>query len=148
MHLDLAVAPRRAAEAAFFDDGASDGDDDIPRIRLEDLSEFELAQLAMLLIGSYEPRTVLDADHPDDIVSEADPRLVQALAALDGAALARLGQTWQEVLAQNDALPAAADRPATALAALHDLARLATDRRHTLLYTQHIDGEDPTLDDT
>ncbi|MBL8438771.1 MAG: hypothetical protein JNM61_11280 [Zoogloeaceae bacterium] len=145
MHLDLAVAPRRAAEAAFFDDGAGEGDDGIPRVRLEDISELALAQLSVVLTGGYEPRAVLDADHPDDIVSEADSRFVKALAALDGAGRDALLQRWRAALDHMGALPAEPTRPATALAVLHELAGLAAQHRHALLYTQHIDGEDPDL---
>lgn len=146
MHLDLAVAPRKSAEAAFFDDGG--GEDDIPRIRLDAFSEFELAHLAIALTGQFEPRLALDGDHPDDIVSEADPRFVAALAALPAAEAPPRLAAWTAALEAAGALPADPERLPTALAALQELAALAVSRRHSLLYTQSVDDEsfDPELD--
>jgi hypothetical protein len=144
MHLDLAVASRKSAEAAFFDDGSSE--DDIPRIRLENLSEFELAHLAIALVDQFEPRLALDADHPEDIVSEADPRFVAALATLPAEPQAALLARWASPLQAAGALPADPDRLPTALVALQELAALAVQRRHSLLYTQSI-GEDPLASD-
>jgi len=146
MHLDLAVAPRKSAEAAFFDDGGDE--DDIPRIRLEGLSEFELAHLAIQLTGQFEPRLALDSDYPEDIVSEADPRFVAALAALSADQVPGLLATWTAALKAAGSLPADPHRPSTALAALQELAALASERRHSLLYTQGLDDGsfDPDLD--
>jgi hypothetical protein len=146
MHLDLAVATRKSAEAAFFDDG--EGEDDIPRVRLEGLSEFELAHLAIQLTGQFEPRLALDGDCPEDIVSEADPRFVAALAALSADQRPTLVARWAAALEATGDLPADPDRLPTALAALQELAALATIRRHSLLYTQSLDGYtlDPELD--
>jgi len=146
MHLDLAVAPRKAAEAAFF--GEDDAEDDIPRIRLEGLSEFELAHLAILLAGDFEPRLALDGDCPEDIVSEADPRFVAALAKLPADRRTSLLADWAAVLAAAGSLPTDPDRLPTALQALEELAVIAVRRRHSLLYTQSLDDYslDPDLD--
>ena len=146
MHLDLAVAPRKSAEAAFFDQG--DSEDDIPRIRLEGLSEFELAHLAIQLAGQFEPRLALDADCPEDIVSEADPRFVAALAALAADHRTATVAAWAATLEAIGSLPAAPDRLPTALEALQELAILAAQRRHSLLYTQSLDDYplDPEFD--
>lgn len=146
MHLDLAVAPRKSAEAAFFDDG---GDEDgIPRIRLEGLSEFELAHLAFQLIGQFEPRLALDGDCPEDIVSEADPRFVAALAALPADQGPSLLAGWAAALHTAGSPPADPDRLPTALSALQELSAVAASRRHSLLYTQGLDDYalDPDLD--
>lgn len=146
MHLDLAVAPRKAAEAAFFgEDGA---EDDIPRIRLEGLSELELAHLAIQLAGHFEPRLALDGDCPEDIVSEADPRFVAALAKLPSARRTSLLADWAAALEAADSLPTDPDRLPTALQALEELAAIAVRRRHGLLYTQSLDDYslDPDLD--
>ena len=147
MHLDLAVAPHKAAEAAFF---ATDDDtpDEIPRIRLEGLSEFELAHLAIVLVKQFEPRLALDGDCPEDIVSEADPLFVRTLAAQPPEALPTLTAEWQQALrATGDAIP---DRPRleSALEAITELAVLAHQRRHALLYTQQLANYplDPELD--
>jgi hypothetical protein len=148
MHLDLAVAPRQAAEAAFFADGEAESDDDIPRIRLEGLSEFELAHLAMALVGQFEPRLALDGDCPEDIVSEADPRFVAALAALSPDRIPALLAAWAAALEAAASLPADPRRLPTAITALQELAALAARRRHGLLYTQSLDDYslDPELD--
>ena len=137
MHLDLAVAPRKAAEAAFFDDGGSE--DGIPRIRLDGLSEFELAHLAILVTGQFEPHLALDGDCPEDIVSEADPRFVTALAALAADQRPATVAAWAASLEATGSLPADTDRLPTALEALQELAILAAQRRHSLLYTQSLD---------
>jgi hypothetical protein len=146
MHLDLAVAPRKSAEAAFFDD--DEGEDDIPRIRLEGLSEFELAHLAIQLTGQFEPRLALDGDCPEDIVSEADPRFVAALGALPAGENAALIAQWAATLKAAGTVLAGPDRLPTALETLQELAALAIKRRHSLLYTQTLDGYalDPDLD--
>lgn len=148
MHLDLAVAPRKAAEAAFFDDAGDGGDDGIPRVRLENLSEFELAHLAIALTGSFEPRLALDGDCPEDIVSEADPAFVATLAALPADQRLALLTAWAAALDAAGSLPADPERLPTALAALQELAALAAERRHSLLYTQAMDDYplDPDLD--
>lgn len=139
MHLDLAVAPHKAAEAAFFatDDDAPDA---IPRIRLEGLTEFELAHLAIVLVQQFEPRLALDGDCPEDIVSEADPLFVRALAAQPPDALPPLAAQWEQALqATGDAIPDRS-RLETALVALTELSVLATQRRHALLYTQQLEN--------
>ena len=146
MHLDLAVAPRKSVEAAFF--GEDEAEDGIPRIRLEGLSEFELAHLAIALVGQFEPRLALDGDCPEDIVSEADPRFVAALAALSADQSQVLLARWVSILETTGSLPADPDRLPTALTALHELAVTAADRRQSLLYTQSLDdyAPDPELD--
>ena len=94
--LDIAIAARRDAERAFFDDGSdTDGDDGIARVRIEGLSDFELAHLGMLLAGGYTQRLVLDGDSADEIVTEMDPKLVAALAGLGEDALGDAASRWQ-----------------------------------------------------
>lgn len=146
MHLDLAIAPRKSAEAAFFE--GFEAEDEIPRIRLEGLSEFELAHLAIALTGRFEPRLALDGDCPEDIVSEADPDFVRALAALSADRYRPLLDDWRAALAAAGSLPADPERLPSALAALQELAVLAEKRRHNLLYTQSLDDYllDPDLD--
>lgn len=141
MHLDLAVAPRAQAEAAFFDDQAHDGGetDSIPRIRLEGLTEFELAALGALLKGSYEPRLALDGEYPEDVVSECDPSLTQTLAQTAPGALAALAQEWFDCLAGISPAGPSLQRLTSALEALLELALTAITRRHALLYTQQLD---------
>lgn len=148
MHLDLVVAHRKAAEAAFFDDQEAPEGDDIPRISLEGFSEFELAHLAILLTGQFEPRLALDGDYPEDIVSEADPALTPALAALTDLDAVPLLARWHAALGGEGATTPDPARLATALDTLRELASLAIARRHVLLYTQSLDEHilDPDLD--
>jgi hypothetical protein len=150
MHLDLAVAPRRQAETAFFaDDGEAEAaSDGIPRVRLEGLTEFELATLGGLLAGSFEPRLALDGDCPEDIVSECDPGLTRALAALAGPDLSALAIRWGHALADASPATPTRERLESALAVLRELASTAMARRHALLYTQELDQafDDPDLD--
>ncbi len=138
--LDLAVASRRDAERAYFDlEDSVAAADDIPRERIEDLSEFELAHLGMLLCAGYEPALVLDGDLPDEIITACDPRLVHALAELPAAALAPLADRWQAASGVTAGTPA--------LASLKALAEEARTRDLPLLYAQGSDrggaiGED------
>ncbi|MCB1888774.1 MAG: hypothetical protein KDH20_14295 [Rhodocyclaceae bacterium] len=129
--LDLAVASRRDAERAFFDLDDVPLEDDIPRERIEDLSEYELAHLGMLLCEGFEPDLVLDGDAPDEIVTACDPRLVAALAALSVAELPALALRWQVAGGHTEAT--------LALTALKDLAELARERAMPLLYAQGSD---------
>lgn len=139
--LDIALARRKDAERAFFEytDG-DDSDDDIPRLQLGGLSDFELAHLGMLLAGGYAPALVLDGDTPDEIVTEMDPRLVDALAALEAAALGGLAARWQA--ASGQAMPLD-----EALAALHDFAQRARAGGLAVLYAQGSDQAEDGFDD-
>ena len=137
--LDIALAAHKHAERAFFetDDGAAD---DIPRLRLPGLSDFELAHLGMLIAGGYNPRLVLDADDENDIVTEIDAQLVRALAVLAEADQPALAARWQHAAGHPFALD-------DALAALCDFARRARADRLPMLYAQGCDHRAGADDD-
>jgi len=93
--LDLAIAARNEAEQAFFESDGDAVEDDIPRLRLEPFSEFELAHLGMLLCDGFDPQLVLDGDAPDEVITACDAHLVAALARLTEDQLPPLAQRWQ-----------------------------------------------------
>ena len=139
--LDIAIAARRDAERAFFDDGSdTDGDDGIARVRLEGLSDFELAHLGMLLAGGYTPRLVLDGDSADEIVTEMDPKLVAALGGLGEDALGDAASRWQAAAGTERGL-------AEALATLREFARQARAAGLPVLYAQGSDLPDEEEDE-
>lgn len=96
MWLDFAIASKQDAERAFFDFDDIEAVDEIARLQLTDLSDFEMAHLGMLLCGGYDPELVLDGDDPDEIITACDPKLVRALAALHDDQLAKLASRWHE----------------------------------------------------
>ena len=137
--LDLAVASRRDAERAYFEFEDGTDEDEITRARLEDVSEFELAHLGMLLTDGFNPELVLDGDAPEDIVTACDPALVRALAGLGDSDAPDLARRWENAsgLASGDA----------ALDTLRDLAREASHRALPLLYAQGSDRGDTIAGD-
>jgi hypothetical protein len=145
LHLDIAVAPRRLAEAAFFESDATPAGDELPRARIDGVSEYELTVLARVLDRRFEPSLAVDSELPEDIISELDPRFVAALAATDQAIDALTAERWRAALA--DASPGVtSDRLAQILAALREFAQLSVARHHALLYTQCMDHEAPADD--
>jgi len=131
--LDLAIAARHEVEQAFFEGEDAEVEDDIPRLRLQPMSEFELAHLGMLLCDGFEPQLVLDGEAPDEVITACDPRLVAELASRPEAQLAPLAQRWQEASGVDDAM--------AALARLHAFARQAQALGKPLLYAQGDDRD-------
>ncbi len=133
--LDLAIAARHQAEQAFFEDEDDEAvvEDDIPRLRLEPMSEFELAHLGMLLCDGFEPQLVLDGEAPDEVITACDARLVAALANRPEDELAALARRWQAACG--------VDHAEAALVRLHALARQTQVLGKPLLYAQGSDRD-------
>ena len=138
MWLDFAIAHKKDAERAFFDFDDIDAVDEIPRLQLENCSDFELAHLGMLLCDGYDPELVLDADTADEIITACDPKLVRALAALDEVREDDLAARWQHNCGIPDALHS--------LRALRRLALKASAAGLPLLYAQGSDEAEPEDD--
>ena len=139
--LDIALAKPQNAEQAFFEFDDEAIEDDIPRMQLIGLSDFELAHLGMLTVGGYEALMVLESEAPDEIIAEIDPKLVAALAALPKHDLDVLATRWANATGN----PACGE----ALPELHDFACRARSEGLGLLYAQGNDeanGEDTDED--
>lgn len=126
--LDIALAKPQDAEQAFFEFDDDAIEDDIPRMQLVGLSDFELAHLGMLTVGAYESTMVLDGDAPDEIIAEIDAKLVAALAALPKHDLDVLATRWVNATGN----PACGE----ALPELHDFACRGRREGLSLLYAQ------------